>query len=259
MRKAERTAVTSSSDHVDPVDQDLEDSTPSTSGGLLGPATWPRALILGLAFAVLGASIGWSVAATNDKHDGMSSVDIGFLRDMFAHHGQAVQMTKVLLYKDDVSKEVKLYAQEILADQSYERGIFNTLLTRAGLSTDEPNGMAMGWMGAPTPVEQMAGMATTAQMKELEDAKGKEAEALFIALMSEHHLGGLHMSDAEVRKGDDKLVRRLAETSLKNQRAEIIELDLYRQRAKLPIPSGFSDPTKDPRLNPLSLHLDTGH
>jgi uncharacterized protein (DUF305 family) len=92
-------------------------------------------------------------------------------------------------------------------------------------------------------------------MNELQAATGRDAEALFIALMSEHHLGGLHMADYEVRHGKDKLVRRLALAALKSQRAEVIELNLYRKANNLPIPAGFTDPTQDPRLNPIGLQV----
>lgn len=239
------------SEAVDPI----ADGPVTATGGRLGSPTWLRALVLGVTLGLLGGAIGWAIGSHREPDDGLSSNDIGFLRDMYAHHGQAIQMSKIALAAPDVSAGLKSYAVEFLTDQSFERGVFNTILSRAGLATDEPNETAMGWMGAPVPVAEMAGMATEAQMNELQAATGRDAEALFIALMSEHHLGGLHMADYEVRHGKDKLVRRLALAALKSQRAEVIELNLYRKANNLPIPAGFTDPTQDPRLNPIGLQV----
>jgi len=225
-------------------------------GGRFGPATWTRALVLALAFAVLGGSIGYAVGSRDEDPDALGTVDVGYLRDMFAHHLQAVQMSMLLLYKPDVSREAKSYAMEIFNDQRLEQGIFNALLARGGYSVAEPDGTAMGWMGAAVPVEEMTGMATEDQIQQLRDATGRDAEALYIALMTEHHLGGMHMSDYASRHADHEVVRNYAKASMKNQRGEVIDLDNFRRRADLPRIEGFEDPRRDPRLNPAGLAGD---
>lgn len=234
--------------------------TPSTAGRFstaLGPVTWLRALTLALAFAVLGGAIGWTVASSDD--DPLSATDVGFMQDMDYHHTQALQMSKILLFKDGIDRNLNGFAEEILADQRYEQGLMNAILARFDypvdpFSVDPELGTAMGWMGPEYPRDEMAGMATEAQMDELEAAEGDEAEALWIALMTEHHLGGLHMADYEARHGSDETVRNLAETMVSNQRSEVIDLNRYRTRKDLPIPEGFDDPMTDQRLNPLSLN-----
>ena len=99
-------------------------------------------------------------------------------------------------------------------------------------------------------------MATEEQMQQLNEAEGADAESLFISLMSEHHLGGLHMSDYEVRTGKDAQVRNIARAMLKNQRDEVNDLARARARLDLPFPDGFEDPTQDERMHPLSLNPD---
>ncbi len=238
-------------------EQDQTQPAPTQPAGgrlasALGPPTWLRALALGLAFAVLGGGIGWTVATRDD--DPLSSGDVGFMQDMDYHHTQAISMSKILLFKDGIDRNLDGFAEEILADQRYEQGLMNAILARYRHPVDPETGMAMGWMGPEVPRDEMAGMATQARMDELVAAEGDEAEALWIAMMTEHHLGGLHMADYEARHGSDETVRNLAKAMVGNQRSEVIDLNRYRLRKELPIPEGFGDPLTDQRLNPLSLN-----
>lgn len=231
------------------------DSSAPRTGGPFGAATWTRALVLAAAVAFLAGAIGWSVGNRDD--DPFNDADVGFMQDMVFHHTQAVQMSKMLLFKEGIDRDLQGFAEEFIADQRFEQGIFNALLSRFGYPVTNPDGTAMGWMdGIAVPAEQMSGMATPEQMDALAEAEGEEAESLFIALMSEHHLGGLHMSDYEVRTGQDEQVKNLAANMLKNQRDEVRDLARARERLGLPFPDGFEDPTLDQRMHPLSLNPD---
>lgn len=244
----------SSDEHAGPDDHPVVDGGRSGGGGPLGPATWPRALVLAVAVAFLAGTIGWAIGGRDD--DPFNDADVGFMQDMTYHHTQAVQMSKILLFKDGIDRELQAFAEEFLGDQRFEQGIFNALLTRFGHPVTPADELAMGWMGTPVPAAEMAGMATEDQMQALRDAQGEEAEALFIALMSEHHLGGLHMSDQVIRRGSDETVHNVATGMLKTQRDEVMDLARARERLGLPIPDGFEDPTQDQRLHPLSLNED---
>jgi uncharacterized protein (DUF305 family) len=207
------------------------------------------ALLVAVAF--LGGAIGWAIGQRDDQP--LSDVDVGFLQDMGLHHEQAIAMSLHLLYKDDVDPELHRYAQEILMSQRYEQGLFNATLDRFGFSSD-PGDTVMEWMvGEGIPADQMTGMATDAQMDQLEEASGAEAEALWIALMSEHHLGGMHMGDWAARHGSDRTTVNIARAMTTVQRDEILELARYRERNGLPIPDGFTDPRFDQRLDPLVI------
>lgn len=236
----------------DPADHETTRPTGGAVSTALGPATWLRALVLGLAFAVLGGAIGWTVASRND--DPLSAGDIGFMQDMDYHHTQAIAMSKALLFKEGIDRNLNGFAEEIIADQRYEQGLMNATLARWSHPVDPETGEAMGWMGPAVPRDEMAGMASEEQMDDLVAAEGTEAEALWIAMMTEHHLGGLHMADYQARHGSDATVRNLAKAMVSNQRSEVIDLDRYRIRQGLPIPEGFGDPMKDQRLNPLSMN-----
>lgn len=233
--------------------QPVQESDPAGSRSLasrFGPITGLRVVALLVAVAFLAGAIGWS--AGHRDQDPLSSTDVGFLQDMGYHHEQAVQMSLILLYKDDVDPDLQSYAQEIVVGQRYEQGLFNAILDRFGHSS-ESGPQAMGWMGHPRPRDSMEGLASEDQITELRGADGEDAEVLWIALMTNHHLGGLDMADWEARHGRDAASRNIAKAMVRSQRGEVIDLNRFRTRHDLPIPAGFSDPLRDQRLRPLSL------
>jgi uncharacterized protein (DUF305 family) len=209
-------------------------------------------VVLIAAIAFLVGAIAYVVGDRSGSADPLNDVDVGFMQDMSYHHDQAVQMALMLLAKDDIDPNMRSFAQEVVIGQRYEQGVFSATLDRYGHSSD-PGDSVMGWMGEPQPADTMPGLATEAQLKELQDATGDDAEALWIALMSEHHLAGLHMADYAARHGKDETTVNLANAIVKNQRSEILDYARFRKDHGLPIPKGFSDPTKDQRLDPLSF------
>ncbi|MCB0970006.1 MAG: DUF305 domain-containing protein [Acidimicrobiales bacterium] len=207
--------------------------------------------VLIAALAFLGGAVGYAVGHRSAAADPFNAVDVGFMQDMGYHHDQATELSIILLDKD-VDPDLKAFAQEIIIGQRYEQGIYSALLDRWGHSSD-PGETVMGWMGEEQPAATMDGLATEEQIDELIAAEGDEAEALWIALMSEHHLAGLHMADYAARYGQDRTIVNLAEATVRNQRSEVLDIARYRTDAGLPIPDGFTDPTTDQRLNPISF------
>ena len=239
----------------------VEEPGPASSGSDISPEEPParrgglsalQIVVLVAAVAFLVGAIAYVVGDRSGSADPLNDVDVGFMQDMSYHHDQAVQMALLLLAKDDIDPNMRSFATEVVLGQRYEQGIFSSTLDRYGHSSD-PGETVMGWMGEPQPAATMTGLATEEQMQQLEDATGEEAEALWIALMSEHHLAGLHMADYAARHGKDETTVNLANAIVKNQRSEILDYARYRKDHDLPIPDGFTDPTKDQRLDPLSF------
>ncbi|MCU1353031.1 MAG: hypothetical protein JWM05_2240 [Acidimicrobiales bacterium] len=218
----------------------------------MGPLTAGRVVALVVALAFLAGAVGFVVGERRGARDPLSATDVGFMQDMSRHHEQAIEMSLLLLGKPGIDPDLRSFAQEIVMDQRYEIGVMNATLDRFGHPVDTGS-QAMDWMGPTVPTDKMPGLASAAQIDELTKATGPRAEALWIALMARHHLGGIHMADDEARHGHDRTVRNLALGMVKTQRGEIVDQDSARQRLGLPIPKGFTDPTKDPGLRPLSL------
>ncbi|MEN3310373.1 MAG: hypothetical protein V7603_6575 [Micromonosporaceae bacterium] len=176
------------------------------------------ALLLGYAAGVLVPSL---------RTPGDDSVEAGFARDMSTHHAQAVEMS-MIAYPKASDVEVKTSAYNIALGQQAEIGVMQTWLKDWHLL---PTGTRpkMAWMpdGERTLTNGlMPGMATDAELTQLQTATGRQLNILFCQLMLRHHLGGIHMIDGLLAESHDKQVTDVAEMMKKNQQAEI---DVFRQ------------------------------
>lgn len=192
-----------------------------------GPAlSWPKLVALVTAFAFLAGAV---VYYFENRPTSEGSVDVGFYRDMVFHHEQAVEMSLIELGKG-ADPIVRGFAQEIVIFQQYEIGRMDEQLRRWGLGRHQYTDTAMRWMGEPTPVRRMPGLATEDQMQALRDAEGAAADALFLDLMAEHHRAGAHMAEYAAQRADDPGVRDLAARMARNQSIEIAEFAQTAQR-----------------------------
>ena len=195
---------------------------------LIGMAVAVLAIVAGLVF-VAGAR--WAVADTTEEPYG--NADIGFLQDMIDHHDQAVSMALALLGKDDIDVSVRTAATEVLIFQRWETGIMDTYLA----DWNEPRGdldrSAMNWMDMVSAVGSMPGMQTEAKMDELRASQGRQAEQLFLSMMREHHLGGVHMGQYAAEHASNGDVRELAARMARYQQVEANEYTAMLQRLGL--------------------------
>lgn len=187
------------------------------------PRTWVAvavAIVLALAAGYVAGLLTPSLRSPGD-----SSAEAGFARDMSTHHAQAVQMAMVA-YQRASTPEVRQIAYDIATTQENQIGIMHTWLDHWGDSINSTN-MPMSWMpdgSAALENGLMPGMATPAQLSQLQAATGRDVDILFCQLMLRHHLGGLHMVDGILAKSHDGEVRDLA-TAMKNgQTGEVTRL-----------------------------------
>lgn len=181
-------------------------------------------IALGLAMLILGGGIGFYVgdSVARPAHD---EVDEGFLQDMRYHHDQAVDMAFHYLTKtEDPHPRLLLIAEEILLSQQIETGRMIQLLRSFRASEVNDTGFAMGWMGHSMPIDEMDGLATEEQLDEFAAATGDEASRIFARLMIDHHLGGIHMAEYAAENASNENVRRMAESMITGQSAEVDEL-----------------------------------
>ena len=188
------------------------------------------ALVVALLF--LAGAAGYFIGARRDDPPAEDSVDAGFLFDMITHHEQALDLAQLELGSGSVPS-VNRHAREILQFQAYEIGLMERHLAEWGYRVDERPEQAMAWMGDPVAVAEMPGLATGAELDALANAEGRDRDALFLALMADHHRGGVEMAEHAAEHADDEFVRRLAETVARNQRIEINELEQTREREGL--------------------------
>ncbi len=155
------------------------------------------------------------------------SVDVGFLRDMIDHHGQAIQLG-VVASDNATDHSVRHFGQEALIAQQYEVGYMTALLEEWGVGNGATDRDAMAWMDMPTSVANMPGMASEEELDAFRQMEGTDVDREFFRLMTDHHRGGLHMAEEAAQNASDPRVKALAERMAHNQRAEIAE---YQARA----------------------------
>jgi uncharacterized protein (DUF305 family) len=185
--------------------------------------------IAGVAAAVLVAAgaITYAVAQDNGPTTGTptaDSADAGFARDMAVHHQQAVEMSFIVRDRTG-NQEVRRLAYDIAQTQANQRGMLLGWLDLWGLpkvSSDPPmTWMGMGDMAAGKDGALMPGMATDTELKKLGALSGKQAEILYLQLMTDHHKGGIHMAEGCVAKCTVGVEKRLAQGMVDSQQSEI--------------------------------------
>lgn len=150
------------------------------------------------------------------------SPEAGFARDMSTHHAQAVEMGMIAA-AHAIDPDVRTLGADIAMTQENQIGIMQTWLTFWGLNPTSDQ-KQMAWMPEGSAALQnglMPGMATQEQMQELRDAKGKQVDILFLKLILNHHLGGIHMVEGVLAKTHNADVTTLATNMKQGQQREI--------------------------------------
>ena len=235
----------------------IDEPRPDTDGDApFAPTVWERvrgveaprgltlvALILALCF--LAGVTGWRVGRGSPP--GRDSADVGFLFDMVAHHQQATQIAQLELANGQL-RQAKHFAEEVDRFQSYEIGLMDRMLEEWGYAIEESPAQAMAWMGAGVPSAAMPGLASADEMERLRTA-GDDTDAVFLALMIDHHAGAVGMAEEAVERANDEDVRELAARMAAAQRFEIRELlGLAKREALDTTPFGVFYEAFDPTL-----------
>jgi len=149
------------------------------------------------------------------------AADVRFVRDMLAHHAQALVMTALVPARTS-RRDIRLLAERIDVSQHDEIALMQRWLRRHGESdvTSEHAGHEPGHSATPA----MPGMLSAAELDALRAAHGAEFDRLFLEGMIRHHEGALAMVATLLasRGGtSDTEIFRLAADIDADQRAEI--------------------------------------
>ncbi|MCA9955013.1 MAG: DUF305 domain-containing protein [Anaerolineales bacterium] len=192
----------------------------------------PYVLSVMLLLLIVGGGMGYWLKASQIPSE--RSADVGFARDMSEHHRQAVEMSSLLYDRTD-DETMRILAYDILITQQAQIGMMSGWLDAWGYRWSSI-GPKMEWMGMS--VEGlMPGMATRAELNQLQDAQGVEADALFIQLMIPHHRAGVVMAEAAAEQAKTEIVRNLAQGMAEAQQAEIEYMQqLLQEKGYEPVP-----------------------
>ncbi|MDX6739425.1 DUF305 domain-containing protein [Actinocorallia sp. A-T 12471] len=190
------------------------------------PAARISRLMLGLVLLVAAGLVGAFLAAPDRPVEG--SPEAGFSRDMAVHHTQAVEMALIIRDNTD-DAELRTIALDMLLTQQNQIGRMQDWLIQWGLPLTGAR-RPMEWMGGhhggggTADYTKMPGMASQQDLARLREARGRDAEVLFLTLMIAHHQGGVDMAEAVLPLTDDAHVRSLARSIVRSQSAEITVL-----------------------------------
>lgn len=145
-----------------------------------------------------------------------NAADTMFVQMMIPHHEQAVQMSDMMLTKQDIPAQVTSLASKIKAAQGPEIEKMTGWLTSWNEPTMAPSGHAMGG--------GMDGMMGEDDMKKLDAAQGTDAAKLFLTQMIAHHEGAVKMAKTETTDGKNPEAVQLSKDITTSQEAEIQEM-----------------------------------
>jgi uncharacterized protein (DUF305 family) len=167
-----------------------------------------------------------------------TDADVAFMRDMIAHHVQALRMTQ-LVPSRTAHDQLPLFAERMDISQRDEIDLMRRWLEER--DEDVPSLLA-GHVHAdadPDGADQlMPGMLTEAELSALEEANGEAFDRLFLESMIRHHLGALQMVEElyDAGGGEEPEIARFARDVYADQS---IELDrMYALLAELDGPGG---------------------
>jgi len=195
---------------------------PQGGGRRFGVVAVALAIVVGL---LLGYAAG--LLTPGLVRPGDDSPEAGFARDMSTHHAQAVELA-ILAHERATDPDVRNVAADIALTQQAQIGMMQTWLRQWGL---QPTGSQprMAWMSemgsVPLRDGLMPGMATDAERAQLREATGRDFDVLFLKLMRNHHLGGIHMAEAVLKLSDNDEVEWLAQSMVDGQKKEISLID----------------------------------
>ncbi|WP_309106299.1 DUF305 domain-containing protein [Arthrobacter sp.] len=141
-----------------------------------------------------------------------NAADTMFAQMMIPHHAQAVEMSDMVLEKQDIPAPVRDLATRIKAAQGPEIDTMTAWLKSWNESTTAHSGHGM------------EGMMGEAEMAQLEAAQGTEAAKLFLNQMITHHEGAVTMAKAETADGVNPDAVNLSKVIVTAQEAEIVEM-----------------------------------
>lgn len=158
-----------------------------------------------------------------------NNVDVMFAQHMIPHHEQAIEMSDIILAKQNIDPRVVELAGQIKAAQAPEIEQMQNWLAQWGeptMSAMPSDGMmpgmpSDGMMPGMAGMDGMAGMMSDEDMTALQNAQGVDASKLFLQQMIEHHQGAITMAQHEISSGQYPDAVALARSIETSQQQEI--------------------------------------
>lgn len=150
---------------------------------------------------------------------GFNADDRAFAENMIPHHQQAIELS-ALVPERSTNPELIALANQITAAQQPEINALRVFLVQWDENPDDDASHGAGGHHGP-----MQGMVDDATMAKLQSLSGSEFDTLWLQSMIGHHQGAIEMAKAEVANGQNVDVKRMAQSIIDSQQAEITQMN----------------------------------
>lgn len=151
-----------------------------------------------------------------------NDADTRFVRMMIPHHHQALVLSR-LAPDRTANSEVRALAERIDAEQTVEIATMQQWQEFNGFDTTDPASAYEMMMQDPAMIEMM-GMATQAELDQLETLSGSAFDQLFLQLMIDHHQGAVDMCVEVMTNGQEPVLQSMANEMLTTQTTQIFQM-----------------------------------
>ena len=172
-------------------------------------------------------------ACTSAAAQDYTPADVHFMSGMIYHHAQAVLIAG-WAPSHDASPSLRALCERIVVGQGDEIALMERWLRDRHENVPDLNA-THAMMPEMDPATMMPGMLTADQLAQLDRARGKQFDRLFLTFMIQHHKGAITMVDelfGTPGAGQDDQVFKLASDIYADQSAEIERM----QRMLLTLP-----------------------
>jgi uncharacterized protein (DUF305 family) len=149
-----------------------------------------------------------SSGATQLSAAAANSADAEFAMMMIPHHFQALVMSDLVI-QGGSDAEVRQLAERIDLEQDIEIDSMQAWQGWNGLEVTDAEEAYQDMLQDPEMLHHM-GMATPAELADLDAAQGTAADVLFLQLMIRHHQGAIDMIVDVLINGSDETVQQMA-------------------------------------------------
>ena len=151
-----------------------------------------------------------------------NEADADFVRMMIPHHHQALVLSR-LAPDRTTSSDLLALAGRIDVEQTVEITTMQQWQAQNGFDETDPESAYMMMMQDPMMIEMM-GMATQAELDQLETLSGTAFDKLFLQLMIDHHQGAIDMCVQVMTHGQEAVLQSMANEMLTTQSTQIFQM-----------------------------------
>ena len=161
-------------------------------------------------------------ACTSAAAQDYTAADVHFMSGMIYHHAQAVLIAG-WAPSHDASPSLRALCERIVVGQGDEIALMQRWLRDRHEEVPDPSA-THAMMPGMDPAPMMPGMLTADQLAQLDRARGREFDRLFLTFMIQHHQGAITMVNqlfGSQGAGEEESVFRLASNIYADQVTEI--------------------------------------